>query len=331
MKLLTLVVPAYNMQEYVSHNIEQVLAASCRNDIDLLIVNDGSTDSTKKIVESYVTRFPSIVRCITKNNGHYGSAVNWGIDNAQGRFLKIVDSDDWVNPKGLDTLVAFLSSHSDVDLVLTDYVKVFEDNSLLVKGVDDAPENTVFEFTNHRLTPFLMHAMTVQTKLLREHHIRLDEGVLFTDEEFSVYPLPYVKTVAYLPTVVYEYRLDRSGQSVDLARIDKNMSDNYFVVSQIIDWHAKLDRSALTQTELEYYDAKIAYITIHHIRLRMLSRKNTENKTAVKKFASVLSAQVPLFNGYIPKSIKMLQRTNCFGYGLVATIFRFLMRSTTSL
>lgn len=94
MKLLSIAIPCYNSQDYMAHCIESLLPGG--EDVEILIVNDGSKDDTAKIADEYAAKYPTIVKAIHKENGGHGSAVNTGIENATGIYFKVVDSDDWV-------------------------------------------------------------------------------------------------------------------------------------------------------------------------------------------------------------------------------------------
>ena len=109
MKLLTITVPCYNSEKYMQKCIDSLLTGG--EDVEILIVDDGSTDGTAGIADEYAERYPSIVKVIHKENGGHGSGVNAGIENASGLFFKVVDSDDWVldtaYQKVLETLRMF--------------------------------------------------------------------------------------------------------------------------------------------------------------------------------------------------------------------------------
>ena len=105
MKYITFTVPCYNSQDYMRHCIDNLVAAG--EEVEVIIVNDGSKDDTGKIADEYEKKYPTIVKAIQKENGGHGSGVMAGIRNATGMFFKVVDSDDWVETKDvleLDTL-----------------------------------------------------------------------------------------------------------------------------------------------------------------------------------------------------------------------------------
>ena len=75
--------------------------------LDIIVVNDGSTDQTVEITNKYVEKYKQSIRLINKENGGHGSTINTSIKHAKGKYYKILDSDDWVNSENLNRLVAF--------------------------------------------------------------------------------------------------------------------------------------------------------------------------------------------------------------------------------
>ena len=99
MKLISFVVPCYNSSSYMHHALDTIL--EIKEDIELIIVNDGSTDDTLKIAKEYQKKYPQVIKVIDKENGGHGSGVNAGLGIASGKYFKVVDSDDWVDTSSL--------------------------------------------------------------------------------------------------------------------------------------------------------------------------------------------------------------------------------------
>ena len=99
MKLLSVAIPCYNSEAYMEKCVDSLLVGG--EEVEILIVDDGSTDRTAEIADAYAEKYPTIVRAIHQENGGHGEAVNAGIRNAQGLYFKVVDSDDWVNKEAV--------------------------------------------------------------------------------------------------------------------------------------------------------------------------------------------------------------------------------------
>ena len=130
MKLLTVAIPSYNSEEYLERAVNSLLGMG--EDIEVLIINDGSTDRTAEIADRYEKQYPEIVKAVHKENGGHGSGVNVGLSLAKGLYFKVLDSDDWFDKealrKVLKTLRYFSGENRDVftreplDCLICNYV-----------------------------------------------------------------------------------------------------------------------------------------------------------------------------------------------------------------
>ena len=107
-KMLTVSVAAYNVASFLRETLESCVIPEVLDDLEVIVVNDGSTDETARIAEEYQKRYPLTFRLINKENGGYGTTVNRSIEEAKGKYFKLLDGDDRFNQKGLRQLVEFL-------------------------------------------------------------------------------------------------------------------------------------------------------------------------------------------------------------------------------
>lgn len=235
MKILTVVVPCFNSADYMRHCVDSILSGG--NAVEIVIVNDGSTDNTGAIADEYAARFPHIVRAVHTVNGGHGSAVNTGIDNATGLYLKVVDSDDWVDDVALsrviDTLASLVADGSQPDLLVSNFVydKVGKRFKRVVRYANALPRGRVFgwdEFGRFRPSQYmLMHSLTYRTQLLRDSALRLPSHTFYVDNLFASIPLSHVRTMYYLDVQLYHYFIGRPDQSVNesvmVGRIDQQL------------------------------------------------------------------------------------------------------------
>lgn len=218
-------------------------------DVEIIIVNDGSKDNTADIAEEYRERFPSIIKVVNKENGGHGSAVNAGMACAKGLYFKVVDSDDWVNQsayiKILDTLKELLKDGKTVDLFISNYVyeKEGERRKKVMKYHHALPQEQIFtwkDVRHFRVGQYiLMHSVIYRTNLLRECGLRLPEHTFYVDNIFVFNPLPYVKTMYYLDVNFYRYFIGRADQSVNeqvmIERIDQQLKVNKLLVDYYVE------------------------------------------------------------------------------------------------
>lgn len=265
MKLLSITVPCYNSQDYMEKCVDSLLAGG--DDVEILIVDDGSADDTGRIADAYAARFPHIVLAIHQENGGHGEAVNVGLANASGLYFKVVDSDDWVNPEAyqvvMDTLEELTRGPQTLDMLITNFV--YEKQGAARKKVMQYrkcfPKDQVFGWDQvrhmHTGKYILMHSAIYRTELLKSCGLRLPKHTFYVDNLFVFEPLPCVTTLYYLDVNFYRYFIGREDQSVHesvmISRIDQQIRVN----KQMIDI---LSQAQVKSRQLRQY--MIRYLTI---------------------------------------------------------------------
>jgi glycosyltransferase involved in cell wall biosynthesis len=242
MKTLTFVVPCYNSQDYMHRCIDSLLPGG--NDVEIIIVNDGSSDKTQAIAEEYQREYSGIVRAVNQQNKGHGGAVNAGIREASGIYIKIVDSDDWVDTEAylkiLDALKGFSEKDIQVDMLISNFVyeKEGKRHKKIMRYTGTLPENEVFSWEQagkfRKGQYILMHSVIYRTQMLRESGLCLPEHTFYVDNLYAFVPLPYVKTLYYLNEDFYRYYIGRADQSVNesimIKRIDQQLKVNRFML-----------------------------------------------------------------------------------------------------
>ena len=235
-KTITFAIPCYNSAEYMDKCIESIL--KCGQDIEILIVNDGSTkDNTAQKADEWEDKYPGIIRAIQKENGGHGSAVNAGLEQATGRYFKVVDSDDWLDEQAMQRVMAYLRVQNELqnptDMVIANYVyeKVYEGTSTVMRYRNVFPVEK--EFTWDEIGGFsasqylLMHSVIYRTELLKDIKLTLPHHCFYVDNIFVYVPLPHVKSMYYLDVDMYRYLIGRPDQSVNesimMSRIDQQL------------------------------------------------------------------------------------------------------------
>ena len=238
MKLLSFAVPCYNSAGYMRKCIDSLLYGG--EDVEIIIVNDGSKDETLQIAKEYEKSYPTIIRVVDKPNGGHGSAVNAGLDEATGLYFKVVDSDDWVSEGAyaqiLEVLKQYVGSSDVLDMLISNFVyeKEGEKRHKVMRYKHALPQNQLFEWKDVRHFMkgqyMLMHSVIFRTKLLKKCGIKLPEHTFYVDNIFVFEPLVHVKKMYYLDVNFYRYYIGREGQSVNesimISRIDQQIKVN---------------------------------------------------------------------------------------------------------
>ncbi len=287
-KIVSFAVPCYNSQDYMDKCIRSLLPGG--EDVEILIVDDGSTDRTAEIADDWAKRYPSVIRAIHQENGGHGEAVNTGLANATGLYFKVVDSDDWVDPEAyeqvMETLRGFVQSETPVDMLLTNYVyeKVADNHRrrMIYTLLFESGKVMTWEDMKHNIKGFsiLMHSVTYRTQMLRECRLKLPAHTFYVDNLFVYEPLPYVRTLYYLNVDFYRYYIGRDGQSVNeqnmIRRIDQQLAVNYRMVDAYDLW--SIEPVHLREYMLSYLET----ITVVSSSIAYVS-KDPENIKKVKK------------------------------------------------
>ena len=228
-KVLSISIAAYNMEKYILELLERLVKCRTLEKIELLVIDDGATDSTYQIACRYMKDYPHVVKAIHKENGGWGSTVNTGIQQATGKYFKLLDGDDYYDIDSLDKLVEYLEL-CDMDAILSPYTR-FTDKSTKM----EIPENPVFSISAPKevriedlpITPFTleMYSLTFRTHLLKDAKISISEHKFYTDNEYVAKSINCCNTLAVVPFNVYFYRVGRDGQSVSIEGMRKHYKE----------------------------------------------------------------------------------------------------------
>lgn len=248
MKLLSIIVPAYNMEAYLPQCVESILRTPSLAAVEIVVVNDGSKDKTLRIARQYAERYADTVRVIDKPNGNYGSTINAALKVVQGEYVKILDADDRFDGSRVAEFLAFLRKMQGVDMVVTPFIEADKrrehrvEYNIYGKKVYEYGKSYDADkvFSDGAIRFFAMHGVCYRTELLRRMNYRQSEGVSYTDQEWVFYPLFRVKTIAFADIPLYRYNVAREGQTMDakvqmrslaqLVAVTEGMAQ-YFVVA----------------------------------------------------------------------------------------------------
>lgn len=241
MKTLAIIVPTYNIEDFIGPCLESIVRSKRVRDIQVVVVDDGSTDRSSQVGIEYERRYPCSVEYIRKENGHYGSAVNVGVAAARAQFIRIVDGDDQVDTDGLDSLVAFLDAHPSADAIVSDYMvqNLLTGQRYVQKLADGLPDQVQVGLQD-QLPDLVMHSLVYRTDILVQNGIRLSEGLPYTDQEYVLYPLPFVQSIAFHPEVVYVYFLGRDGQTMSRSSFGRSLRAHRSVLDILLLWYSTL-------------------------------------------------------------------------------------------
>lgn len=246
-KILTIVIPTYNMEQYLDKNLKSLVIADkeLMKSLEVLVVNDGSKDGSSAIAHRYQDMYPDTFKVIDKENGNYGSCVNRGLREAHGKYIRIMDADDWYDTANFEVFLRKIKD-VDADKIATIFSEV-RPNGKTTREQPYVPE-IVMDMKDVSLVNYIpMHAITYRTQLLRDMHYVQTEGMSYTDQEWILLPMPYVKTLYYIPLDVYQYYIGREGQTMDDAVIAKSYPQLFHALQRVLEDYTKSLQQAPNQ------------------------------------------------------------------------------------
>lgn len=292
MKILSIAVPCYNSQEYMRKCIDSLLVGG--DEVEIIVVDDGSKDDTLKIAREYEEQHPGIVKAVHQENKGHGGAVNTGLAHASGLYFKVVDSDDWVDEESLHKILALLRNLEEekeqIDMLISNYVyeKVGATHKKCIHYRNVLPQDEVFRWDDighfHMDQYILMHSVIYRTDLLKLIQLELPKHTFYVDNIYVYYPLPHVRKIYYLDVDFYRYFIGREDQSVNEKVMISRVDQQIFVTKSMIDMYQlnKIMSKKLRQYMVNYLAIMMTVSSI--LLIRSKTQENLEKKRELWRY-----------------------------------------------
>lgn len=277
-KILSFIIPSYNCEKFLSKCLDSFLCEETMALTEVIVVNDGSKDGTAEIAQEYCSRYPDTFRLINQENKGHGGALNTGLSAAEGRYLKVIDADDWVETKNLPRLVKELAD-TDCDVVLCHHYTINISTSEIKKW-KSYPEKYGVPYTFSQIMDnwksfdrsLTFHGIIYRNDFYKENSIELSEHIFYEDYEYATIPCCYAKSITPLDTFLYNYRVGDVEQSVSDENQLKRVSHTETVLYRLIDEYKKSDN--MDKQGRRYYAMKTKSLLLSYMTTVMLVEKN---------------------------------------------------------
>lgn len=254
MPKVSVIVPVYNVEKYIEKCLESLVNQTLE-DIEIIVVNDGSPDNSQKIIDKFVKKYPKKVKSYTKENGGLSDARNYGIEKATGEYIAFLDSDDYIREDAYEKMY-HKAIEKKFDVVVCDLVYVYDNyeknaNSNIQKDITNKEEiKKIYENIYPAAWNKIYHK-----KLFNNKKIRFKKGVWYEDVEFTYKLLPFIKTIGVVKeNFVYYIQRENSISKT----YDKRLYDQINNWNALIDYYKENNLYNEYKKELEY--AYIRYI-----------------------------------------------------------------------
>lgn len=324
-KLLTIIIPAYNVSEY----IDQCLSSLLENEeivkyLNIIAVNDGSKDDTLEKMRVYEERYPESIRVIDKENGGHGSGINMGISLAEGQYLKVLDSDDWVNNDALTNLVFYIRDNADFpDMIINPYEYIWQpDGRHELSDYPLLPEKEMISFEQINRHEYLipLHSMTIKTAIYQDNSLpSIDEKISYDDVEYILYPVPYVDSIVYLKPIIYQYRYGMNGQSVAPSNYIKRRMNHMQVIDALLNYF-DVNKNRFDSDQALYFQNRMKWMICSNVNI-LLSMDDT--KQSKKEFVAFVNRCKSFDLKIVPNGkLQLLLKTHFLGYSIISRYYR---------
>lgn len=277
-KVLTVAVPAYNSERYLEKCLDSLCQHAFLNKIEVIVVNDGSTDNTSEIAHRYELRYPNSVRVIDKENGGHGSGINIAVGQARGKYFQAVDADDWVISANMPKLLEALE-HSQADVVLCHFHMVdMHSGKKQAFRTEDIPLGTVYSFSDFMEYPqnartcCFFHGLIYRTEFYRSTGIRLSEKIFYEDQEYATLPAYYAQTILPLDLFIYQYMVGNSAQSISNENQVRNMAQIEAVFWNICRFYCS--HRGMPESKRQYFLFKLSTLLLSYYVAGLLKDKD---------------------------------------------------------
>ena len=310
-KLLTVTVPCYNSQAYMSKALDTLLTGG--DELDIIIIDDGSKDHTGAIADEYAAKYPGIIRVVHQENGGHGAGINRGSAMAEGIWFKVVDSDDRVDPAALKALLDDMRTLAEdpVDLVVHDYVYDRPEREAVYRirygGAFPERERITWDQAKRMdmTTQFMIHALCYRTQLLRDMGLVLPEHCFYEDNLYIYRPLPRVKTLYYCPEAVYGYFVGRSDQSANHQVLLKHIDNITDIAEQMT--------CSYTWAEMQKFPAKLRKYMLNNACGNLCTAGAQQHMINTEQSRALHSRMIKTIRDFDPELFKAI-RHNLLGF-----------------
>lgn len=300
-KILTIAIPAYNMERYLHKCLDSLIIddISLLEEVEVIVINDGSKDTTSKIAHEFQNKYPTIFRVIDKENGNYGSCLNRAFKEAHGLYFKTLDADDWFDKENFQKYISVLKKNTSLDAIFTpfsyNYVDGRPNRKRTFNGAifNEITQIDINDFVQNSW-PYGIHSLTVKSDILKEH-VEQQTGISYTDIEFCLYSAPYINNVMYVDVDLYQYSIGRDGQTVSFSSYLKNFGNVIRILNR---WKENVEKGIVVIDNKQEYIIKLLFPVFYKISL-CYKERNTQEFAFFLSFDNFLSSASSSLFSYV--------------------------------
>ena len=298
--MVSIIVPCYNGEKFIKRCFDSILNQTYK-EMEIIVVNDGSTDKSEKIILEYENKFLEegmIFKYIYKKNGGLGSAINKGLKHVSGKYLTLLDIDDYIMKESIELKVKFLDSHSDYNVVRTNGYYVTEENlddkdNLFVVNKDEKNNIYIFDdLINAKTNNWAGSYMVRTDKLFGFYKDRNIYESRYGQNLQMLLPLVYKNKSGFIDIPLMKYIRQKDSLSVSTNDFNKQIENmlgykriRQYMINLIVDENDREKYLKMVDINCARYIMDLAYVNKnkkimdeHYSILKRLNSVTLEDK-----------------------------------------------------
>jgi len=314
---VSIIVPVYNTENYLKKCLDSLVNQTLEN-IEILIVNDGSTDNSQKIIDEYKELYSNKIKIFNKSNGGLSDARNFAIPHTTGEYIGFVDSDDYIELDMFEKMYA-LAKTKNLDLVECNFNWEYPNKIKIDYGIDYLEKKDFFLFGRVMVCNKLF-----KTSIIKDNNITFSKSLNYEDIEFFYNLIPYINNYSLINNSFYHY-IQRENSIIN--NQTKKTADIFIILNNIINFYKSNNLFDIYKTELEYLYIRFL-LGSSFLRIVKIKDKNLR-KELLNKSINELYSTFP--NWKENKLLKIKSKKNIyyktinkFTFKIYSFIFKFI-------
>ena len=321
MKVLTISIAAYNVEKFIKQAIDSLVDERIIGDLEIIVVNDGSSDNTLTIAKEYERKYPNSFIIIDKENGGYGSTINSSLKIASGKYYKLLDGDDWYDTDILMEFINYLKTINS-DVVVMPCIEYVDDTNETKKIdiLNKVEEKKEFTFERYPEGARLSHhQVCFKTETIKDKGIKIREKCFYTDTEYLLKCLSKCKTIVKIDLPIYIYRIGLDEQSMSLSGLNRHYKDVVKYYKEMIRYYNEECYSEIFR-EKYFEDAMISLAKYHLTNFLLITPCRKKEYIEFEKY--IKDNAPSIYEKSNCKTLSILRKTNNIMFKPLSFILR---------
>lgn len=326
-KLLTIVIPTYNIEKYIEKCLASFLNKKIINYLDIIVVNDGSKDNSLLKASNIAKKYPKSITIVDKENAGHGSTINVGVNKSTGKYFMVVDGDDWIDSNALENIIGLLKEEKYDAIFVNSIIEMQYKNTTrkrnlkaIFKNTGDVDLNSAMPSIDNQVG---LANIIYKTSILKDINLKLLEKTFYVDVEYMLYPLRKINSAFYCDEYIYHYLVGRPEQSINISTALKHLNDRKKVIKAVVNYYSNLDLKKSSKYILRTYYSKLASVINDYYDI--LIRGNANYEKEINEMNNFIISKDKRLYDYVEKKYYYIKKARVSNYSKKAIKINFVI------